>query len=164
MTTVTFKGNAVKTVGSLPESGETIPKFNLTDRELNDVSFDSFQGERFLLNIFPSLDTSVCAKALHEFYKRCEDKEGLVLLNISMDLPFAAARFCENGNIKNAVTLSAFRSSFPEDFGLKVTEGPLRGLLARSVLVVDKNGKVLYSELVPEITQEPNYDAALERC
>lgn len=161
MTSVKFKGNEIKIKGALPAPGSNAPSFSLVGQDLGEVGLDAFGKKKKLLNIFPSMDTSVCSKAMHTFYERCKSNPELVVLNISMDLPFAASRFCKNENMENAVTLSAFRSSFPDDYGLRMMEGPLKGLCARAVVLLSADNKIEYVELVPEITQEPNYDAVL---
>lgn len=114
------------------------------------------------MNIFPSIDTKVCAASVRKFYELCEKNPNLIVVNISMDLPFAAGRFCAAEGLKNTITLSAFRSTFPKDYGILIAEGPLKGLCSRSVVVLDEENKVIYEELVEEITHEPNYDLALK--
>jgi len=160
MATVAFKGTEVKTSGTLPDVGKQAPEFTLTTHDLKDVTLKLFGNKRKLLNIFPSFDTPVCAKSVRTFLKRCSSIPDLVLLNISMDLPFAASRFCAAEGIKNATTLSTFRSRFPEDYGVKIMEGPLRGVCARAVLILDEQNRVVYSQLVDEISEEPDYDEA----
>ena len=161
MTEITFRGNPIHTVGDLPAVGEPAPAFNLTGTDLGDVSKDGFSGQPVVLNIFPSIDTQVCATSVRTFNERVAEN-GVAVLCVSADLPFAAARFCGAEGIENVKAASTFRSSFGGDYGVTMTDGPLAGLLARAVVVVDGNGKVAYTELVPEIAQEPNYDAALE--
>lgn len=159
---VTFKGNPVKITGSFPKTGGAAPDFHLTMQNLKRVSLKDFPGKKKVLNIFISLDTPVCSKSMHEFSKTLENKSDVVLLNISMDLPFAASRFCKAEGLNNVVTLSAFNTSFAEEFGVKIAEGPLEGLCARAVIVLGDDNKVLYSDLISEITQEPNYATVLE--
>ncbi len=160
MAEITFRGNPIHTVGELPAVGEPAPAFNLTGSDLGDVSKDSFAGRPVVLNIFPSIDTQVCATSVRTFNERVADG-GVTVLCVSADLPFAAGRFCGAEGIEDVKPASTFRSSFGADYGVTITDGPLAGLLARAVVVVDGEGKVAYTELVPEIAQEPNYDAAL---
>jgi thiol peroxidase len=160
MADITFRGNPIHTVGDLPAVGEPAPAFNLTGTDLGDVSNDGYAGQPVVLNIFPSIDTQVCATSVRTFNSRVADG-GVAVLCVSADLPFAAGRFCGAEGIENVKTGSTFRSSFGADYGVTIADGPLAGLLARAVVVVDGNGNVAYTELVPEIGQEPNYDAAL---
>jgi thiol peroxidase len=160
MSTITFKGNPIHTSGSLPAVGTTAPDFSLVGADLAEKKLSGFTGKK-VLNIFPSIDTGVCATSVRTFNKKAAGMAGVAVLNISMDLPFAAKRFCAAEGIEGAVTLSAFRSNFAEAYGLKMVDGPLAGLCSRSVIVVNEAGKVVYAEQVPEIAQEPNYDAAL---
>lgn len=159
---VTFRGQPVKLTGSPLEVGAKAPQFQLVDRQLKAVGLETFGRKKKLLNVFVSLDTPVCSKSIQTFYDRARSIPNLAVLNISMDLPFAAARFCTSGQMEEVVTLSAFRSAFGRDFGVLMGEGALQGLLARAVFVLDEDNRVTYAELVPEITQEPNYAAALE--
>ena len=161
MAEITFRGNPIHTVGELPDIGEPAPAFTLTGTDLGDVSNETYSGQPVVLNIFPSIDTQVCATSVRTFNERAADS-GVAVLCISEDLPFASARFCGAEGIENVKPASAFRSSFGTDYGVTIADGPLAGLLARSVVVVDGSGNVAYTELVPEIAQEPNYDAALE--
>jgi thiol peroxidase len=160
MAEITFRGNPIHTVGELPAVGEPAPAFTLAGTDLGDVSKDTYAGQPVVLNIFPSIDTQVCATSVRTFNERVADS-GVAVLCVSEDLPFASARFCGAEGIENVKPASAFRSSFGGDYGVTITDGPLAGLLARSVVVVDGAGNVAYTELVPEIAQEPNYDAAL---
>ncbi|HZK31332.1 MAG TPA: thiol peroxidase [Corynebacterium sp.] len=161
MANVKFSDDPTTTVGELPAVGEHLPAFELTSGELSEFSAEEFAGKRLVLNIFPSLDTGVCAASVREFNNRAADLDNTVVLGVSQDLPFAQARFVGEEGI-GAVTMgSAFRSSFGADFGLTLEGSPLKGLLARAVVVTDANHKVVYTELVPEITQEPDYDAAV---
>lgn len=162
MTSVKLKGNEIKINGSLPAKGTAAPSFNLVGQDLSEVGPEAFDKKKKLLNIFPSMDTSVCSKSMHTFYERCKSIPDLAVLNISMDLPFAASRFCKNEGMENATTLSAFRSTFPDDYGVRILDGPLKGLCARAVILLSADNKVEYIELVPEITQEPNYDQVLK--
>ncbi len=160
MAQITLRGNPVHTVGELPAVGSPAPGFTLTGTDLGAVSSDQFRGKSLLLNIFPSIDTPVCATSVRTFNERAAGK-GLSVLCVSKDLPFAQQRFCGAEGIENVTAASAFRSSFGEDYGVTITDGPMAGLLARAIVVVGADGNVAYTELVPEIAQEPNYDAAL---
>lgn len=159
MATTAFKGNPVQTVGELPKVGDAAPDYTLTGTDLGDITAGSFEG-RVVLNIFPSIDTGVCATSVRRFNELAAGLENTTVLCVSKDLPFAQARFCGAEGIENVVSASAFRSSFGEDYGLTMTDGPLAGLLARAVIVID-GGNVTHVELVPEIGQEPDYDAAV---
>ena len=162
MATVTLKGNPIKISGELPRVGTTAPDFRLTGADLQDVTLATFKGKRKILSIVPSLDTSVCATQTRTFNRKVAQLENTVVLTISADLPFAQKRFCTAEGIENVVTLSMMRGkNFAKDYGVLIVEGPLEGIAARSIVVLDENDKVLYTELVPEIGQEPNYDAAL---
>ncbi|MDN5938680.1 MAG: thiol peroxidase [Salinisphaera sp.] len=159
---VTFKGNPVPTAGDLPAKGDTAPDFRLTAGDLADKSLGDFAGKKKVLSIFPSVDTPVCANSVREFNARASAHEGVVLLQISADLPFAFGRFCSAEGLDRVTPLSMLRDkSFAQDYGTLLTDGPLAGLSARAVVVLDENNKVLYSQLVPEIAEEPDYDAAL---
>lgn len=160
MAQITLRGNAINTVGELPAVGSSAPVFTLTGTGLDAVSSEQFDGKPLLLNIFPSIDTPVCATSVRTFNERAAGS-GLSVLCVSKDLPFAQQRFCGAEGIDNVTSASAFRGSFGEDYGVTLTDGPMAGLLARAVVVIGADGKVAYSELVPEIAQEPNYDAAL---
>ena len=160
MASITLKGNPVNTKGDLPAVGSAAPDFKLTRTDLSDVSLETFAGKKKILSIFPSVDTPVCATSVRTFNEKASSA-GAVVLNISSDLPFALKRFCGAEGIENCETLSAFRSTFADDYGIVMTDSPLAGLCGRAVVVLDENNKVVYSELVPEIAQEPNYDAAL---
>lgn len=160
MADITFKGQPVHTTGNLPQKGSQAPSFELVGQDLKPMKLDAFQGKKKVLNIFISLDTPVCSKSIHNFNTKAGSMKDVVILDISMDLPFTASRFCKAEGV-HATTLSAFRSSFPDDYGVKIIDSPLQGLCARAVVTLDQNNKVLYSELVTEITHEPNYEAAL---
>ena len=160
MATTTLGDNTVHTVGDLPQVGSAAPDFVLTGSDLADVPSD-FSGHRTVLNIFPSIDTGVCAMSVRHFNQLAADLDNTTVVCVSQDLPFALGRFCGAEGIDQVVTASAFRSDFGADYGLTMTDGPLRGLLARAVIVVDADGNVVYEELVPSIGQEPNYDAAV---
>jgi len=161
MANVLFKGNPAHTVGELPGVGSSAPALSLVNRTLEEVNLDAFAGKKKVLNIVPSLDTGTCATSTRKFNEMIGSRTDAVVLVISKDLPFAQKRFCEAEGITNVVSLSAFRSSFDKDWGVQLTDSPLKGLLARSVVVLDENNKVIYTQLVPEITTEPDYDKAL---
>ena len=160
MAQITLRGNAINTAGDLPAVGSPAPGFSLTGSDLAPVSKDQFGGKPVLLNIFPSVDTPVCATSVRTFNERAA-ASGVSVVCVSKDLPFAQARFCGAEGIENVKTASAFRDSFGEDYGVTIVDGPFAGLLARAVVVIGADGNVAYSELVPEIANEPNYDAAL---
>ena len=161
MAQITLRGNPINTVGDLPAVGSTAPGFTLTGTDLGTVSDEQFRGKPFLLNIFPSVDTPVCATSVRTFNERAASS-GVAVLCVSKDLPFAQKRFCGAEGIENVTTASAFRDGFGEAYGVTIADGPMAGLLARAVVVVGANGEVVYTELVPEIGQEPDYDAALK--
>lgn len=162
MAQITFQGNPVETVGKLPAFGMQAPAFTLTRTDLTDVGPQDFAGQNVLLNIFPSLDTPVCAASVHRFNKEAGESPDTVVLCISADLPFAHQRFCETEGLKNVIPLSVFRSpEFGKDYGVTIANSPLAGLLSRAIVLLDKSGRVAYTEQVPEIAQEPDYDAAL---
>lgn len=161
MATTAFKATPVQTVGELPTVGSKAPESFLTGTDLSDLRLESFDGKRVVLNIFPSIDTGVCATSVRTFNKLAADLENTVVVCASADLPFAAGRFCAAEGIENVVTGSSFKSDFGQAFGVTMVDGPLQGLLARSVVVLDTDGTVLHSQLVPEITTEPDYDAAI---
>ena len=162
MATVTFKGNPVDVAGSFPKKGQKAPAFKLVAKDLKDVSLADYAGKRKILNIVPSLDTSVCATSTRKFNEKAGSLPNTVVLVISADLPFASSRFCAAEGLSNVVTLSTMRGGeFKRAYGVDMTSGPLAGLCARAVVVLDPSDTVVHSELVPEIGQEPNYDAAL---
>ncbi len=161
MATITLKGNEIHTDGELPKVGTKAPDFTLTDKDLKDISLDRFAGRRKLLNIFPSVDTPVCALSTKKFNDHAREHEDVVMLMISADLPFAQARFCGNEKLENVRTLSTMRSEFPRDYGVLIEDGPMAGLTARAVIVLDENNTVVHTQLVPEIAEEPDYEAAL---
>lgn len=161
MAEVTFKGKVFHTSGDLPSTGK-VPNFLLTKSDLTDVTLENFLGKKVIMNIFPSIDTAVCANSVRKFNERAASLNNTVVLCISADLPFAQGRFCGAEGIKNVITLSEFRKHrFGEDYGIRITDGPLAGLLARSVLVLDGNGNIVHAELVKEIGNEPDYEAAI---
>lgn len=162
MATVTLGGNPINVAGNFPKRGDTIPDFSLTNSELKDVGLKDFAGKRKVLNIVPSLDTPVCQTSTRKFNEKAGSLANTVVLVIAADLPFAMKRFCGAEGLSNVVTLSTMRGrDFHAKYGVDIADGPLKGLTARGVVVVDENNKVLHAELVPEIKQEPNYDAAL---
>ena len=162
MATVTLAGNPINTIGALPAVGSQAPDFKLVDTSLNDRSLADFKGKKKLLNIVPSLDTPVCAISTRKFDQHYAEAKNAVMLIISADLPFAQQRFVDGEGLKNVVPLSMMRSrDFAKNYGVLITDGPLAGITARAVVVLDENDKVLYTELVPEIKQEPDYDKAL---
>ena len=161
MATTAFQGTPVHTVGDVPAVGATLPDFSLTTAELGDLDGASLRGSRVVLNIFPSIDTGVCAASVRRFNELAASLPDTKVVCASKDLPFALGRFCGAEGIENVVTGSAFRTSFGEDLGVTMADGPLAGLLARTVVVADADGVVTHVEVVPEITQEPDYDAAL---
>ena len=162
MANVTLGGNPITVAGNFPKKGDSAPDFTLTAKDLKDTGLKDFAGKRKVLNIVPSLDTPVCAKSTRVFNEKAGALPNTVVLVISADLPFAAGRFCTAEGINNVVTLSTVRGGdFKTRYGVDITSGPLKGVTARAVIVLDANNKVLHSELVPEIKQEPNYDAAL---
>lgn len=159
MATVKFKGTEVHSVGKLPEVGSIAPDFTLVNASLQEFHLSDYKGKRVLLNIFPSLDTGTCATSVRKFNKWVSEKENVVVICISEDLPFAQSRFCGAEGLNNVITASDFRyHTFADDYGVLLTDGPLKGLMSRAVVAVDEKGKVLYTELVDEITLEPNYD------
>lgn len=161
MSKVTLQGNPIEIGGSFPAAGAAAPALSLAAGDLSDKTLADFAGKRKVLNIFPSVDTNVCAQSVRTFNERASSLDNAVVLCISTDLPFAQARFCGAEGLDNVVSLSTFRSSFARDWGVAIESGPLRGLTARAVIVLDENDKVLHAELVPEIAREPDYDAAL---
>lgn len=162
MSTVTLKGNVVETNGTLPAIGSKAPQFELVTNDLGIFSSKDLAGSKVILNIFPSIDTGICATSTRKFNQEASNLPNTKVICVSQDLPFALKRFCGAEGIQNVSTLSAFRSTFASDFGVKLTTGPLAGLCARSVIVLNEQGIVIYSELVPEITTEPNYEEALK--
>lgn len=162
MAKTALQGNPVSLAGDLPAVGSTAPDFKLVTKDLGDVTLADYAGKKKLLNIVPSLDTPVCATSTKKFNETMAGKSDAVALVISADLPFASGRFCGAEGIENVVPLSIMRSkNFAKDFGVLIEDGPLAGITARAVVVLDADNKVVYTQLVPEITQEPDYDAAL---
>lgn len=163
MSTVTLHGKILQTMGGMPKIGSHAPDFTLTNMELNEIHLRDFRGKKLVLNIFPSVDTTTCALAMKHFQKMAMQKPQIIILAISADLPFAQKRFCGAENINKIVPLSSFRhTEFGQNYGLKITNGPLAGLLARAVIVIDENGKIVYTQQVSEISKEPDYEAVLQ--
>ncbi|PYV10358.1 MAG: thiol peroxidase [Acidobacteria bacterium] len=162
MAQITLKGNPINTAGSLPAVGETAPEFKLTKTDLSDISLKNFRGQRVVLNIFPSIDTPVCATSVRKFNAEASRLSNAVVLCVSRDLPFAHKRFCGAEGLENVVSGSEFRdSSFSSAYKVKIVDGPLAGLFSRAIVVIDAGGRVAYTEQVPEIAQEPDYASAL---
>ncbi|MDN3692684.1 thiol peroxidase [Chryseobacterium tructae] len=160
-TTITLKGNEVHTIGTLPAVGTSVKDFALVDSGLNVKTLETFEGKKKVFNIFPSIDTPTCAASSRKFNEEASKLENTVVINVSKDLPFALGRFCAAEGLNSVETLSDFRSSFGDDYEVTITDSPLKGLLSRAVIVTDENNKVIYTEQVSEIADEPNYDAAL---
>ena len=164
MATITLKGNPIHTIGDLPAVGSQAPDFKLTATDLSEKTLADFKGNKLVLNIFPSLDTPTCAASVRRFNQLATDLENTKVLAISKDLPFAHARFCSSEGIENVIDLSGFKcsGSFGKDYGVEIVDGPLAELYSRAVVVIDENGKVIYTQQVPEIVDEPNYEEVLE--
>jgi thiol peroxidase len=162
MAKITFKGAPVNTSGNLPSKGTIAPEFSLVKSDLSSLSLSEFKGKKLLLNIFASIGTSVCSTSVRKFNKLAAGMTNAVVLAISKDLPFAHASFCTTEGITNVIPLSGFRdTAFGKAYGVDTLDGPFAGLYARSVVVIDETGKVIYTQLVPDTTQEPDYDSAL---
>lgn len=162
MSQITLGGQAVNTIGNLPSVKSKAAAFTLVKQDLSELSLSDLKGKNVILNIFPSLDTSTCAASVRRFNKEAAGLSNTVVLAVSADLPFAAGRFCTTEGIENVIPVSVFRdTAFARDYGVLLVDGPLKGLLARSLVVINPEGEVLYTELVPEIKNEPNYEAAL---
>jgi thiol peroxidase len=163
MATVTLKGNPVNVNGKLPAKGDSAPAFRLTTKDLADVTLNDYAGKRKVLNIVPSLDTPTCQKSTRVFNEKASSMANSVVLVVAADLPFAMSRFCGGEGLTNVVTLSTFRNKdFHASYGVDIADGPLKGLTARAVVVLDENNRVIHSQLVPEIAEEPDYAAALK--
>ena len=160
MAAITLGGKPINTIGNLPAVGTKAPDFTLAGADLSTVSCEQFRGKPLLLNIFPSVDTPVCSASVRKFNEHAA-AAGLTVVCVSKDLPFALKRFCGAEGIDNVTAASAFRDGFGDDYGIAITDGPMAGLLGRAVVVIGADGKVLYTELVPEIASEPDYEAAL---
>lgn len=161
MATITLGGNKIQTVGELPSVGERVTGLKLTSTDLEEVTLDHFNEDFIILNIFPSVDTGVCATSVRNFNERAEGLGKVKVLCVSADLPFAHKRFCENEGLKNVVGLSSFRNDFGKTFGVEILDGAMQGLCSRAVLVLDKDRKVIHAQQVPEIADEPDYDSVL---
>jgi len=162
METVYFKDIMCHTNGTLPQVGSEAPAFTLVTSALAEITEKTYAGKRVVLNIFPSLDTEVCATSVRRFNREASAMHDTVVLAVSMDLPFAAARFCTANGIENVIPASAFRGKdFVHNYGVELVDGPLEGLLARAVIIIDRDGMIIYRELVDEITREPNYEAVI---
>ena len=161
MTAITFHGKPIHTCGNLPEIGTKAPNFELVSGQLKNVTLKNYQGKKKVLVIVPSLDTPTCAMSTRTFNEKAARLDNTVILVISLDLPFAQGRFCEAEGIKEVIPLSCFRSSFADDYGLRLTDSLLKGLTARAVIIIDEDNTIIYSELVEDITNEPDYKAAL---
>ncbi len=163
MATIALRGNPVHTSGELPKVGGKAPDFKLVTQDLKDVGLADFKGKKKILNIYPSIDTPVCAMSTRKFNEHAKTHADTVMMMISADLPFAQKRFCGNENLANVITLSMMRTQkFAQDYGVMLTDGPLAGVTARAVVVLDANDKVIYTEMVDDIAHEPNYEAALK--
>jgi len=161
MATITFQGKALHTSGELPAVGGKAPDFKLVDGKLQEVSLTTYAGKKKILNIVPSLDTPVCAASARKFNEKAARLENTVVLMVSADLPFAQSRFCTTEGLKDVIPLSTFRSSFARDYGVDIVDSILAGLTTRAVVIIDENDNVIYTELVGEVTEEPDYDSAL---
>lgn len=161
MANITLKGNAISTKGELPTIGSELKNFTLVNDKLEDKNLNDYKGKKLIFNIFPSIDTGVCAASARKFNEEASSVENTIILNVSKDLPFALGRFCAAEGLDQVETLSDFRGSFGDDFGVTIENGPLAGLMSRAIIVTDAEGKVIYTEQVPEITQEPDYEKAL---
>lgn len=162
MANITLKGNPVTTIGELPSAGNAAPAFAGVKSDLSECKLEELAGKKIVLNIFPSIDTGVCAASTRRFNQEAQGLDNTVVLCVSADLPFALGRFCGAEGLENVVPVSIFRNpEFGSDYGVTITDGPLTGLLSRAVVVIDESGNVVYTEQVPEITEEPNYEAAL---
>lgn len=163
MATVTLRGNPCNTAGDLPKVGYNLPEFQVTKTDLSEVSNKDFAGKKLILNIFPSLDTPTCAMSVRKFNEQANNLSNTAVLCISADLPFAQKRFCGAENLNNVIPGSIFRhQEFGKTFGVTLIDGPLKGVLARAVIVTDEQGKITHTELVQDIANEPNYDSALK--
>lgn len=163
MTTISLGGTPVNTVGELPRAGQTAPDFRLTRTDLSDMTLRDLAGKKAVLNIFPSVDTPVCSASVRRFNTEISKFPDAVVLGVSLDLPFAHSRFCETEGLKNVIPLTELRDrTFGEAYGVRMVDGPLAGLLARAVIILDETGKVVYTQLVNDIKEEPDYDAALD--
>ncbi|MBN8623517.1 MAG: thiol peroxidase [Flavobacteriales bacterium] len=161
MANITLKGNEIHTIGKLPEVGLSLKDLALVNDKLEVKTLEDYNGKRKIFNIFPSIDTGICAASARKFNEEAGNLENTVVINVSKDLPFALGRFCAAEGLDHVETLSDFRGTFGDDYGVTIVDGPMKGLLSRAVIVTDENNNVVYTEQVPEIVQEPNYEAAL---
>ncbi len=161
MANITLKGNEIHTIGNLPEVGLSLKDLALVNDKLEVKTLEDFNGKRKIFNIFPSIDTGICAASARKFNEEAGNLENTVVINVSKDLPFALGRFCVAEGLDHVETLSDFRGTFGDDYGVTIVDGPMKGLLSRAVIVTDENNNVVYTEQVPEIVQEPNYENAL---
>lgn len=163
MAKIALQGNPINTIGNLPKVGEKAPDFKLTKTDLSDISLKDFEGKKIILNIFPSLDTPVCASSVRRFNQEASNLKNTVVLCISRDLPFAHTRFCTVEGIKDVISLSELRDNdFSNKYGVEIIDGPMASLMARAVVAIDENGIIKYTQLVPEIVEEPDYDEAIK--
>jgi len=164
MATIKLEGNEIHSVGELPAIGSDAPAFTLTNNEMAETSLADYAGKKVILNIFVAIDTGICAESTRRFNTAAGSLDNTVVLCVSADLPPTLARFCGAENLNNVITLSTFRNpEFGNDYGLTIADGPIRGLNSRAIVIIDENGKVIHTEQVPEIAQEPDYDAALTK-
>ena len=161
MANITLHGDKINSVGELPAAGTNLKDFKLVDKSLGEKTLADFSGKRKILNIFPSIDTGVCAASARKFNEKAGDLENTVVINVSKDLPFALERFCAAEGLDHVTNLSDFRGSFGTDYQVQLSDSPMKGLLSRAVIVTDEQGRVVYTEQVPEIAQEPDYEKAL---
>ena len=161
MANITLKGSEIHTIGNLPEVGLPVKDFALVNDKLEVKTLEDYNGKRKIFNIFPSIDTGICAASARKFNEEAGNLENTVVINVSKDLPFALGRFCAAEGLDHVETLSDFRGTFGDDYGVTIVDGPMKGLLSRAVIVTDENNNVVYTEQVPEIVQEPNYENAL---
>lgn len=161
MAKITLAGNPVNTIGELPKIGEVAKNFTLVASDLSEKTLSDFGGKRIILNLFPSIDTGICSASARKFNELATTLENIIIINISKDLPFALSRFCAAEGLDNVLTLSDFRSSFSKDYGVEMIDGALKGLISRAVIIINEEGKIIYTEQVPEIKQEPDYEKAL---
>lgn len=161
MATITLKGTETTTLGNLPEHGFSLHDFALVNDKLEVKTLEDYAGKKKIINIFPSIDTGVCAASARKFNEKAGELDNTVVINVSKDLPFALGRFCAAEGLSHVESLSDFRGTFGDEYGVAIADGPMKGLLSRAVIVTDADNKVIYTEQVPEITQEPNYEAAL---
>lgn len=161
MANITLHGNPINSAGNLPEVGETLKDFSLLNEKLEEKKLSDYEGKKKIINIFPSIDTGICAASARHFNVDAGSLENTVVINVSKDLPFALGRFCAAEGLDHVETLSDFRGNFGDDYKVTLVDSPMKGLLSRAVIVADENNKILYTEQVPEIGQEPNYESAL---